>query len=165
MAGRGQRRGAGACGLWRTLRGLLHRIRKLQHLQGRHKLLACKFYNDLEIKRIQGVAQFGWAKQGFESSTGSTGEGVRDNAFRWAFVGVRVSKWGDGSSSAFGVEWREDDVLGLACDMVNKTVSFSVNGSYRPSESLSTRSLPTPLRRPSRPIWASRWLATLGSCP
>ena len=35
-------------------------------------------------------------------------------------------------TSAFGVEWQEGDVLGLACDMVNKTVSFSVNGSFEP---------------------------------
>jgi hypothetical protein len=45
---------------------------------------------------------------------------------------VRVSKWGDGSSSAFGVKWQEGDVLGLACDMLNKSVSFSVNGSFEP---------------------------------
>ncbi len=45
---------------------------------------------------------------------------------------MRVSKWGDGSSSAFGVEWQEGDVLVLVCDIVNKTVSFSVNGSFEP---------------------------------
>ncbi len=45
---------------------------------------------------------------------------------------MRVSKWGDGSSSAFGVECQEGDVLGLTCDMVNNTVSFSVNGSFEP---------------------------------
>ncbi len=134
------------------------------------KLSAGKFYYELEIKHIQGFAQFGWATEGFESSTESsgegtessggstessgesTGEGVGDNAFSWAFDGVRVRKWGktssgaeddeeedgeddeeeDEGSSAFGVEWQEGDVLGLACDMVNKTVSFSVNGSFEP---------------------------------
>jgi hypothetical protein len=96
------------------------------------KLAAGKFYYELDIKHIQGIAQFGWATEGFESSTRRTGKGVGDNAFSWAFDGVRVSKWGDGSSSAFGVEWKEGDVLGLACDMVNKTVSFSVNGSFEP---------------------------------
>jgi hypothetical protein len=96
------------------------------------KLSAGKFYYELDIKHIQGIAQFGWATEGFESTTESTGEGVGDNAFSWAFDGVRVSKWGDGSGSAFGVEWQEGDVLGLACDMVNKSVSFSVNGSFEP---------------------------------
>ena len=33
------------------------------------KLSAGKFYYELEIKHIQGVAQFGWATEGFESST------------------------------------------------------------------------------------------------
>jgi hypothetical protein len=95
------------------------------------KLSAAKFYYELEIKHIQGFAQFGWATEGFESTTERTNKGVGDNAFSWGFDGVRVSKWGDGSS-AFGVEWQEGDVLGLACDMVNKTVSFSVNGSFEP---------------------------------
>ncbi len=57
--------------------------------------------------------------------------GVEDKALSWGFDGVRVSKWGDGSS-AFVVEWQEGDVLFLTCDMVNKTVSFSVNGSFEP---------------------------------
>jgi ankyrin repeat protein len=100
------------------------------------KLSAGKFYYELEIKHIAGIAQFGWATEGFESSI-STVEGVGDDAFSWGFDGVRVSKWGDGSSSAFGVKWREGDVLGLACDMVNKSVSFSVNGSFEPPLGLS----------------------------
>jgi ankyrin repeat protein len=96
------------------------------------KFSAGKFYYELEIKHIRGLAQFGWATEGFERSTESTGEGVGDNAFSWGFDGMRVSKWGDGSSSTFGAVWQEGDVLGLACDMVNKTVSFSVNGSFEP---------------------------------
>ncbi len=50
----------------------------------------------------------------------------------WGFDGRRVRNWGDGSSRAFGVEWQEGDVLGLTCEMANKTVSFSVNGSLEP---------------------------------
>jgi hypothetical protein len=115
------------------------------------KLSAGKFYYELEIKHIPPLGshpRFGWATEGFESSRESTGEGVGDNAFSWGFDGVRVSKCGktssraqededededeDEGSSAFGVEWQEGDVLGLACDMVNKTVSFSVNGSFEP---------------------------------
>ena len=33
------------------------------------KLSAGKFYYELDIKHIQGVAQFGWATEGFESSS------------------------------------------------------------------------------------------------
>ena len=143
------------------------------------KLSAGKFYYELAVKRIQGFAQFGWVTEGFESSAESTNEGVGDNAFSWAFDGVRVSKWGktsngvegeeeekddddddeweteeeedddddddeddddnddeeeedEGGTSAFGVKWQQGDMLGLACDMVNKTVSFLVNGSFEP---------------------------------
>ncbi len=267
------------------------------------KLSAGKFYYELEIKHIKGFAQFGWATEGFESSStqndegapvalstlsghthryycgrhlgtnaipgsdgrcGPTngpqcrscvrlqvenGEGVGDKAFSWGFDGVRVKKWGktrsgaegeedeeqdvpnsvsfvdtDGDtstlrldtatrqlswhaggrcylqnisilefdaaraaiiapehsaltarlvdpppglerdsllrsiavmarsanavqlrgfkeSSAFGVEWQEGDVLGLACDMVNKSVSFSVNGSFEPPLGLAFQNI------------------------
>jgi hypothetical protein len=107
------------------------------------KLSAGKFYYELHIKHIQGVAQFGWATEGFESSPDVhiSYEGVGDNAFSWGFDGLRVIKWGDGSSSAFGVEWREGDVLGLACDMVNKSVSFSVNGSFEPPLGVSFQNI------------------------
>ena len=105
------------------------------------KLSAAKFYYELDIKHIQGFAQFGWATEGFESSTESTGEGVGDNAFSWGFDGVRVIKRGDGSDSVFGVKWQEGDVLGLACDMVNKSVSFSVNGSFEPPLGLAFQNI------------------------
>jgi hypothetical protein len=105
------------------------------------KLAAGKFYYELHIKHIQGSAQFGWATEGFESSTKPTYKGVGEDAFSWGFDGVRVSKWGDGSSSAFGVAWQEGDVLGLACDMVNKTVSFSVNGSFEPPLGLAFQNI------------------------
>ena len=103
--------------------------------------------------------QFGWATEGFECSTESAGEGVGDNAFSWAFDGVRVSKWGKTGSeeeeeeedeewckdeegiNAFGVAWKEGDVLGLACDMVNKSVSFSVNGSFQPPLGLAFQNI------------------------
>jgi hypothetical protein len=100
------------------------------------KLSAGKFYYELDIKHIRGgQAHFGWATKDFASSAKSTpgaGQFVGGNAFSWGFDGVRVIKFADGSSSAFGVKWQEGDVLGLACDMVNKTVSFSVNGSFEP---------------------------------
>jgi hypothetical protein len=91
--------------------------------------------------------QLGWTTEGLESSRECTGEGVEAKALSWGFDGVRVSKWGDGTSSAFGVEWKEGDVLGLACDMVNKTVSFSVNGSFEPPLGVAFESLSTPLHR------------------
>ena len=106
------------------------------------KLSAGKFYYELEIKHIQGAALFGWSTEDFASNTDvGKGQFVGDNAFSWGFDGVRVSTWGDGSSSAFGVEWQEGDVLGLACDMVNKSVSFSVNGSFQPPLGLAFQNI------------------------
>jgi hypothetical protein len=103
------------------------------------KLSAGKFYYELDIKHIRGQsAHFGWATKDFASSakrTPGAGQFVGGNAFSWGFDGVRVVKYAnnvDAEGSAFGVAWQEGDVLGLACDMVNKTVSFSVNGSFEP---------------------------------
>jgi hypothetical protein len=107
------------------------------------KLSAAKFYYELHIKHIPSDShpQFGWSTEGFERSTEYTGEGVGDNAFSWGFDGLNVIKRGDGSDSAFGVEWQEGDVLGLACDMVNKSVSFSVNGSFEPPLGLAFQNI------------------------
>jgi hypothetical protein len=94
------------------------------------KLSGGMFYYEVEIEEMQGVAQLGWATEGFHSTPQDTGEGVGDNPFSWGFDGTRKLKWSDDTSTAFGDEWNVGDVLGLACDMVNKTVSFSVNGSF-----------------------------------
>ena len=59
--------------------------------------------------------QLGWGTEGLERSRVCTDEGVGDKALSWGFDGVSVRKWGDGSSSVFGVEWQEGDVLSLAC--------------------------------------------------
>jgi hypothetical protein len=129
------------------------------------KLSAGKFYYELHIKEIRGIAQFGWATEGFESSTEYTGTGVGDNAFSWGFDGVRVVKWGDGSSSAFGAAWQEGDVLGLACDMVNKTVSFSVNGSFEPPLGLAFQNIAAHSIAPAFTAWNAKVVANFGQLP
>ncbi len=109
------------------------------------KLSAGKFYYELHIKHIRGqAALFGWATKDFASSPSLDGEEqlVGGNAFSWGIDGVRVVKCAnDVEGSAFGVEWKEDDVLGLACDMVNKSVSFSVNGSFEPPLGLAFQTI------------------------
>ncbi len=114
------------------------------------KLSAGKFYYELHIKDIRGqAALFGWATEDFSSSTSLDGDEqflneqfVGGNAFSWAFDGVRVVKCAnDVEGSAFGVAWQEGDVLGLACDMVNKSVSFSVNGSFEPPLGLAFQNI------------------------
>ena len=133
------------------------------------KLSAGKLYYELEIKHIPPLGsypQFGWSTEGFESSRESTGEGVGDNAFSWGFDGVRVLKWGDGSDSAFGVKWREGDVLGLACDMVNKTVSFSVNGSFELPLGLAFQNIAADSIAPAFSAWKGfKVVANFGQLP
>ena len=103
---------------------------KFSTFQADVKLSGGRFYYEVEIEEMQGVAQLGWATEGFHSTPEDTGEGVGDNPFSWGFDGTRKLKWSDDTSTAFGDKWNVGDVLGLACDMVNKTVSFSVNGSF-----------------------------------
>ena len=45
------------------------------------------------------------------------------------FDGDRIMKW-NGEGQPFGKVWVAGDVLGLAIDLMDKTVSFSVNGDY-----------------------------------
>jgi ankyrin repeat protein len=109
------------------------------------KLSAGKFYYELDIKHIRGQgALFGWATEDFASSPSVDSEGkfVGGNAFSWGFDGVRVVKCAnDVRGSAFGAAWQEGDVLGLACDMVSKSVSFSVNGSFEPPLGLAFQNI------------------------
>lgn len=97
------------------------------------KLSGGKFYYEVEVKKIQSIAQFGWATEGFTPSDTYSGAGVGDDDVSWGFDGVRQCKWGDSGDSSFGSEWKDGDILGLAIDLTadgDKNVSFSVNGSF-----------------------------------
>ena len=74
--------------------------------------------------------QFGWATEGFERVGGCSGKRVGDDTCSWSFDGHRIMKW-NGGKQPFGKVWVAGDVLGLAIDLVGKTVSFSVKGDYR----------------------------------
>jgi hypothetical protein len=99
------------------------------------KLSGGRFYYELEIKHLQGGARFGWAQildegaeetKGWKSSAECSYYGVGDNPFSWAVK----CKWQNGISTVFGQNLKKGDVLGLACDMINKSISFSLNGSF-----------------------------------
>jgi nucleoredoxin len=94
------------------------------------KLSGGKFYYEVEVNNPRSVAQMGWSTAGFKSSESSRGEGVGDNNYSWGFDGQRVQKWGNGSATDFGIEWKTGDVLGFAVDFEKKNISFSVNGSF-----------------------------------
>ncbi len=134
------------------------------------KLSAGKFYYELDIKHIRGgQAHFGWVTEDFASSrkrTSGEGQFVGGNPFSWAFDGVCVVKCGDGSCSAFGVTWQEGDVLGLACDMVNKSVSFSVNGSFEPPLGLAFQNIAADSIAPAFSAWDGlKVVANFGQLP
>jgi hypothetical protein len=99
------------------------------------KLSGGRFYYELEITHLQGGARFGWAQildegadetKGWKSSAECSFAGVGDNPFSWAVK----CKWQNGISSISGQNLKKGDVLGLACDMINKNISFSLNGSF-----------------------------------
>ena len=71
---------------------------------------------------------------GFDTAEESRGQGVGDDSVSWGFDGIRRNLWGDNQigqsaeDNTYGVEWNNGDVLGLAVDIDNKTMSFFVNG-------------------------------------
>lgn len=88
-----------------------------------------KYYYEIELfDDFDNVFQFGFATEGFKAQVGYTGEGVGDDDVSWGFDGVRQQLWP--SNKGFGSAWTKGDVLGLACDLVNNTLSLSVNGSF-----------------------------------
>jgi hypothetical protein len=139
------------------------------------KISAGKFYYELDIKHIQGqAAYFGWATEDFASSAKRTpraGQFVGGNAYSWAFgfyrgKVIKCANDVNASGSAFGVEWKEGDVLGLACDMVNKSVSFSVNGSFEPPLGLAFQNIAADSIAPAFSAWDGfKVVANFGQLP
>ena len=139
------------------------------------KLSAGKFYYELVIRHIPGKsAYFGWATEDFVSSTKRTpgaGQFVGGNAFSWAFgfyqgKVVKCANDASGEGSAFGVAWQEGDVLGLACDMVNKSVSFSVNGSFQPPLGVAFQNIAAASIAPAFSAWnGCKVVANFGQLP
>ena len=92
-------------------------------------LFGGKYYYEVEVLIMNSTPQFGWATEGFERTEGHSGNGVGDDTYSWGFDGDRIMKW-YGGKQPFGKVWTAGDVLGLAIDLVGKTVSFSVNGYF-----------------------------------
>jgi thiol-disulfide isomerase/thioredoxin len=89
-----------------------------------------KFFYEVEVVKVNGIVQMGWMTEGFLSPTeGYRGSGVGDDASSWGVDGVRQCLWPN-SSSGFGSEWKTGDVIGFAANLEDKTLSFSVNGSF-----------------------------------
>jgi hypothetical protein len=84
-----------------------------------------KWYYEVNLTTA-GCMQFGWVDLAYEGAA-DQGQGVGDDVHSWAFDGWRKLKWHDLSSS-WGSKWSPGDVLGIAVDMDNLTMTFSLNG-------------------------------------
>ena len=105
------------------------RFHNFNTMIGDVQLIGGKYYYEIEVLSMGECPQFGWVTEGFDRVEGRSGNGVGDDTCSWGFDGHRVLKWNAGTQP-FGKVWVAGDVLGLAIDLVDKTVSFSVNGDF-----------------------------------
>ena len=75
-----------------------------------------------------GVAQIGWAKEGFKPDS-SNGDGVGDDDCSWGFDGFRQCKFSNGESLEYGLEWKPTDCLGCLYDAETGHISFQLNSN------------------------------------
>ena len=92
-----------------------------------------KFYYEVEVVKRGGRShydkmQLGWVTEGFKPS--SCLRGVGNAAGSWACDGCQKTKLSEGTSSAFGSEWAVGDIVGVAIDLAEGTISYSHRGSY-----------------------------------
>jgi ankyrin repeat protein len=88
-----------------------------------------KAYYELEVISSGGNYQWGFCIPKWTSYDSYVGLGVGDDADSWGVDGDRQLKWYDGTD-AFPVEWKEGDVIGLACDLDESKMLVSLNGSW-----------------------------------
>lgn len=90
-----------------------------------YHVISGKWYYEINLTTA-GCMQFGWVDLAYEGSA-DQGQGVGDDAHSWAYDGWRKLKWHDLSTS-WGSKWSPGDVIGVAVDMDNLTMTFSLNG-------------------------------------
>mmetsp|Transcript_35695 Transcript_35695/g.90049 ORF Transcript_35695/g.90049 Transcript_35695/m.90049 type:complete len:173 (+) Transcript_35695:1670-2188(+) len=87
-------------------------------------------YYELEVVKMDVSPQFGFAGGGFQPIRGPSGDGVGDDSVSWGVDGARQRKWFGGRGGEYACEWKEGDVIGLACDLVGGKMHVSVNGDF-----------------------------------
>ena len=88
-----------------------------------------KGYYEVEILGLDSAPQYGFATAGFERVLFHSIYGVGDDEHSWAVDGARQLKWQNGQEP-YACTWKEGDVVGLACDLHQRQVLVSVNGSF-----------------------------------
>jgi len=84
-----------------------------------------KWYYELQL-RTSGCMQVGWADAAYLGNA-EVGDGVGDGPHSWAYDGWRQYRWHDGICE-WGARWSPGDVVGVACDLDARTISFYLNG-------------------------------------
>ena len=75
--------------------------------------------------------QIGWATPAFAHTDELTGEGTGDDEHSWAADGARQSAWHGGQQRpGYDVTWATGDVIGVAADLDNRSLSFAKNGEW-----------------------------------
>ncbi|XP_014216363.1 ryanodine receptor-like [Copidosoma floridanum] len=81
-----------------------------------------KWYFEFEVMTA-GLMRVGWAK--VDCMPGSM---IGSDENTWAFDGYNEEKVYSGTAEAFGKQWQLGDVVGVFLDLIDRTISFSLNG-------------------------------------
>jgi hypothetical protein len=83
-------------------------------------------YYEITIVELKGCIQAGWASTGMRGSDLKSNDGVGDCPFSWAADGDRQLKWHLAHTGLWGGRWAEGDVIGIACDLNARELSWFV---------------------------------------
>ena len=73
--------------------------------------------------------QIGWATPAFAHTDELTDEGTGDDEHSWAADGARRLGF-HGNTHGYDVTWATGDVIGVAADLDNRSLSFAKNGEW-----------------------------------
>mmetsp|Transcript_35535 Transcript_35535/g.86526 ORF Transcript_35535/g.86526 Transcript_35535/m.86526 type:complete len:306 (+) Transcript_35535:1464-2381(+) len=88
-------------------------------------------YYEVEIVEMDFVSQMGFASEAFTAVKGYSEEVVGLGTSSMAVDGTRGEMLYNGVH-AYDCQWKQGDVIGLACDLVSNKVHVSVNGDFSP---------------------------------
>ncbi|XP_031565217.1 uncharacterized protein LOC116300481 [Actinia tenebrosa] len=85
-----------------------------------------RFYYECKTATA-GYMQLGWADEDFQAIA-EQGKGCGDDAHSWAYDGKRCLKWHENKKEKYGEAWSAGDVIGIAIDIDQRQIMFSLNG-------------------------------------
>ena len=91
-------------------------------------LVGGQWYYEITVVATGNASQLGWADLEFVGAW-RDGVGIGDDKCSWAFDGDRAMTWHNGSQR-FGSNWKAGDIVGIACDLEARSLSFSLNGRW-----------------------------------